>query len=206
MGIRAGECKDNTFADFTAAYDMLPGHEYHGLPDEDIRPDVVVERPAFTLVELLVVLAIIGVLIALLLPAVQKCRQASMNAKCKNNLHQVGIAAHHYHDAFRRLPAGDDWEDALSPYLEQRSRSCCYCPAAYPLPAGTGRTLLDQARKGLYGFNGGLGQLVRITNNGGTFRTPLAWDSISLWHRSRRNVVWADGHVGPVEDENSGGE
>lgn len=87
--------------------------------------------PAFTLVELLVVIAIIGLLIALLLPAVQAAREAARRMSCRNNLRQLGIAMHNYHDVHKKFQPGyrlkpNSPSDAIGsanppllPYLEQ---------------------------------------------------------------------------------------
>jgi len=85
-------------------------------------------RRGFTLVELLVVIAIIGILIALLLPAVQAAREAARRAQCSNNLKQLALALHLYHDTHRRLPPGGAYDGshlsflvAVLPYIEQRA-------------------------------------------------------------------------------------
>ena len=71
-------------------------------------------RRAFTLIELLVVIAIIAVLIALLLPAVQAAREAARRAQCVNNLKQLGLAMHNYHDVNNGLPPGRIWQAGLN--------------------------------------------------------------------------------------------
>ncbi len=78
----------------------------------------------FTLIELLVVIAIIGVLIALLLPAVQAAREAARRAQCTNNMKQLGLAVHNYHDSWNMLPMGEmpggmSPQIAILPFVEQ---------------------------------------------------------------------------------------
>jgi len=91
-------------------------------------------RNGFTLLEVLVAIAIIAVLIGLLLPAIQKVREAANRAKCQNNLKQIGLAVHGHHDTYQQFPKGSrndrplplaapriTYMIALYPYLEQKN-------------------------------------------------------------------------------------
>ncbi len=106
---------------------------------------------AFTLVELLVVIAIIGILIALLLPAVQAAREAARRAQCSNNLKQLALACHSYHDVHKQFPPGHlrgtataaaannreawGWHVFLMPFIEQTALYDQLNPAQYSLEA-----------------------------------------------------------------------
>jgi len=109
-------------------------------------------RRAFTLIELLVVIAIIAILIALLLPAVQQAREAARRSQCKNNLKQLGLAFHNYHDTHRVFPNGEIWISGrpnwgyavmLLPYIDQGPLYQALSPDGGTLPTVTAQPLLQ---------------------------------------------------------------
>ena len=93
----------------------------------------------FTLVELLVVIAIVGVLVGLSLPAVQAAREATRRTQCQNNLRQIGIGLHQYHNSYQVFPTGCvEWR----PYGDTTQRQLAW--SAYLLPFVEQQTLFDQ--------------------------------------------------------------
>jgi prepilin-type N-terminal cleavage/methylation domain-containing protein len=110
------------------------------------------KRTGFTLIELLVVIAILGMLIALLMPAVQQAREAARRAQCRNNLRQLGLALHNYHDTAQAFPPG--WVyDANRPAPSAPTN--CWGWSAFILPHLDQATLYSQLNLSV-GFSGGL--------------------------------------------------
>lgn len=123
-------------------------------------------RRGFTLVELLVVIAIIGILVALLLPAVQTARESARRMECGNNLKQMGVAVHNYHDTFGSFPPGTicegesrasqktliNWAIAILPYLEEQPLYDLYDQLAYNQDPGlnNGNQIVRETRVTTY--------------------------------------------------------
>lgn len=136
-------------------------------------------HPAFTIVELLVVIAIIGVLVGLLLPAVQAAREAARRSSCSNNLKQLGLGMHGYHDALRSFPVGSEkggwykpnWRSKILPYFEEGK---LYDTLTSATPT-TGSGYASERNDGHGGYSYGTGAFSVLKGLViGTYRCPSA--------------------------------
>jgi prepilin-type N-terminal cleavage/methylation domain-containing protein len=172
-------------------------------------------RRGFTLVELLVVIAIIGILIALLLPAIQAAREAARRATCINNLKQIGLGFHNFHDSFRRFPAaaGVDRDQTtgqitavqgwsflvhLLPYMEYGSiYDTLNIKTGYPIGTGDSNSSQAQQQAAITAENTQLGELVCPSNPNPSFRDPEAatgaltnYKAMCATHIESLGVAW----------------
>lgn len=139
-------------------------------------------RTGFSLIELLVVIAIIAILVSLLLPAVQQAREAARRSQCKNNLKQLGVALHNYHDTFKTMPPG-----YIAQYTQTLGNRGNWNWTAMILPNVEQGPLYDRLDPG----NNRLGELIGLGNT----------DPLHIAMRQKINVFRCPSDVGPREND-----
>ncbi len=172
---------------------------------------VIRHRRGFTLIELLVVIAIIAILIALLLPAVQQAREAARRSQCKNNLKQIGLALHNYHDTYNSFPpasvrrntptswttSGLQWGGRILPFLDE---TAIYNQINWEKEPGTGQAVRTTeigvyrcpSDPGTKASTGGMGPMNYVTCIAD--RTTFTAGG-GTWSNNGRSVMYLDSYV-----------